>query len=1821
MNASLRRFLPFAVLMSIAVCNSPAASQAGSLKVGAAVVDVTPVQFPVLVNGGFTPRSVSKVKTRIQARAIVIQDDQQQIAIMVVDSCMLPQDLLDDVKQRVAQQTDLKPHHICISATHTHTAPAAARALGTDLDFDYVPFLREKLIQALIEANSKRQPAEMGWGSVMAPEYTALRRWVRRPDRIEVDPFDNPTVRANMHAARNLDNVTGESGPEDPELSMIAFRSPNGSPIAVLANFSMHYFGDADISADYFGLFCNGFQQQIAKQYPDSEFVAVMSHGCSGDIWRRDYRTWGGKDESTIQGFADGLRQKASDLLSTMEYQSDIQLAMEEVRLPLKYRVPDAQKLQWAERVLEEMETENPTQKFEVYAREQTYLHKLQEAEVVVQAIRLGNIGIVTTPCETYALTGLKFKKQSPFEHQMVIELANGALGYIPPPEQHVLGGYNTWPARSAGLEVTAEPKIVGMGLTLLERLSGKNRRPTAEETGSAAQKTLNQKPLAYFRMADMAGPVAVDVSGNGHHGVYEPGVCFYLDGSDRRQYTKVDVNRSAFFCGGRMHTRLDQLPQVFTLKMDVWNGLPVDARPTTGWFFSRDHSSSHTSNGIALGIGGTADGADGRLVLKLGQTDAVGGAIKLNRWQWYSIRLECEKNRVRVFLNENAEPEIDVARPASLTFPDDVFIGGRSDNDSNFEGRIDEVALIARGVDESVSSTLSPPHSNTSSKLFAGRPSTSHSLWAQPGDRQSHFVAGQLPVGHQSPAMPGRAGVPVSRATQSPFDRPPQEGGEEYSGSAEFLLCRDLNGESRVASQVQSEKSGGETAKQQSEKPASALEAIEAERGGRHWIDQETDPPRSTGQALEAFQIEDGFQIQLFASEPLVKDPVAITFDQRGDMYVVEYADYPVGQDGIGGLSRIVCLKDTNNDHHADQRIVFADGLDFAHSLMAYRDGMLVGAKTQLLHLKDTDGDGVADERTVLFDGFTPAHPQMQIGMPVWGLNNRIYCNYGPGEVTSKWDTKEKFKLPRKDFWLDPVSHEFGSTPGLGQYGNTVDRWGNRFFCTNRNPIKTDFLDRMIADRNSHHTLARSEYDVAPSGGDSKVFPLRAMKSNYLSHAGTHTSACGTTAWLGPVSSPIAKQKRLADSVFVCEPIGHLVTRTVVNSDQVPLGSERSEEHRDFLASTDAWFRPSSLQTGPDGALYLADMYRLWVEHPKFLPKEIADQIDWRAGDDRGRIYRVVAVDQQSSTSGGVPETAMDAVQLLTSENGWDRFLGQRLLVEQQPVKEREEVVAALRGLYRHAQPETRLHALATLDALSAMRSCELLRGLNNDHPRVREFAAKLAGKSVPTQVVLTALAAKATDSDARVRMRVALALRPNDRTTVINALAKLVVSDGSNEVFADALLTSCHGIESRVLSKAIKMLSASLIGVADGERIEPPVGNTPENLTVAETLNQCSPSLVRLGQAIGRSGSVEQIAVLLNVVTEEADSVSQASTVQPWQAALLDGLAAGLKRSSGKQLPRSLPALVEKTPSSLDGSVAQLSNWLQKNQRVLRDPNSSVDERVAAIRLLSWQSSAVAMKALQPLLGSTESAEVQREAVEVLLESGAESVVGEILNHWKQLRPTIRADVVQSALRRTASTSLLLAEMQAGRVGSSFLSIDQRARLLKHSNKPIRLMAEKIYPTAVSSNRMEVVRKYGSVIQQDGSAIDGVEVFKKSCSACHRVGSLGNVVGPDLTDVRNRSRLALLHEVLDPNSKVEPRFCACSIVTLDGKTLTGILVNETSDTIQLRTSGGRLEEVSRGEIEDFITSDKSLMPEGLETDITEQQMADLLTFLTQSP
>jgi hypothetical protein len=683
----------------------PTSVAQAELQVGAAAVDVTPTMFPVLVNGGMVSNSATKATSKLHARAIVLDDGRERLAIVVVDSCMMSRDFLDDVKGLAAARTKIRPERMLISATHTHTAPASMGCLGTDADPSYVPFLRVKIGDAIAEAESHLEPAQVGWAVQNAAEFTALRRWVIRPDRVIADPFGNLTVRANMHAGADHNNVTGESGPEDPDLSIISFQSLTGRPIAVLSNFSMHYFSGVEaLNADYFGYFCEGLKSRLVpNESPDHPpFVALMSHGCSGDIWRRDYTQKPPyKDQEwTVTGYAESLLNIVESGLKTIQYNAQADLAMAEARMKLNYRVPDAQRLQWAKKIVETMGDRPPKTTEEVYAREQVILDERKSTEIVVQALRIGDIAIATTPNETYALTGLKLKLRSPLPQTMVIELANGGDGYIPPPEQHVLGGYNTWAARSAGLEVQAEPKIAAAGLKLLEQVAAKPRRVYQQPTGPAAQAILDLKPVAYWRLDEMEGARAIDYSGKSHDGIYEPGVVFFLAGPKSEVFCAAsETNRAAHFAGGRVEARLAELGENYSVSLWFWNGMPSDARETAGWLFSRDRNHGVLPAGDHLGLGGTAS-APGKLIFQHGDGKPVVGQTVIERWTWAQAVLVREGPRVKVYLNGAASPEIDIEAPAN--FPagfGQLFLGGRSDNESNWEGRLDEIAVFGRAL------------------------------------------------------------------------------------------------------------------------------------------------------------------------------------------------------------------------------------------------------------------------------------------------------------------------------------------------------------------------------------------------------------------------------------------------------------------------------------------------------------------------------------------------------------------------------------------------------------------------------------------------------------------------------------------------------------------------------------------------------------------------------------------------------------------------------------------------------------------------------------------------------------------------------------------------------------------------------------------------------------------------------------------------------------------------------------------------------------------------------------------------------------------
>jgi hypothetical protein len=403
-----------------------------------------------------------------------------------------------------------------------------------------------------------------------------------------------------------------------------------------------------------------------------------MSQGTSGDQMWMDYGS--PKSDISIQAYADQVATVAWRAYQSIEYHAAPVLKMAEAKISLRRRVPDPQRLAWARDLVAQMNGAKPRNQPEVYAREQIFLDAEPARELKLQALRVGDLAITAIPNEVFAITGLKLKAQSPLSLTFNIELANGAEGYIPPPEQHKLGGYTTWPARTAGLEPEAEPKIVETLLQLLEKVASRSRKTPVENVGAYARAVLAARPEAYWRMSEFSGITAVDAAGR-HTGRYENGVAFYLPGPDAAAFSGNDVNRAVHLAGGWFTARLRRPEAAYSLEMWFWNGLANDARPTTAHLMSW--------GGDRLTIAGQGP-SQGRLMFA-----ELAGPTEIVPRTWNHVALVRDGRIVRLYLNGKTEITGDLdAQPGT-----DLFVGGRGDSVDTLEGKVDEVSVYRRAL------------------------------------------------------------------------------------------------------------------------------------------------------------------------------------------------------------------------------------------------------------------------------------------------------------------------------------------------------------------------------------------------------------------------------------------------------------------------------------------------------------------------------------------------------------------------------------------------------------------------------------------------------------------------------------------------------------------------------------------------------------------------------------------------------------------------------------------------------------------------------------------------------------------------------------------------------------------------------------------------------------------------------------------------------------------------------------------------------------------------------------------------------------------
>ncbi len=481
----------FALFVFCLIGLATTASRAGELRAGADVTDITPLptHYPISTAGSMAATFLDDTEERIHCRTLMLGDDKTLISFTLVDSCLIPRELADSARRLASAKTGIPAAHFTIAATHTHSAPTANPAFQSNPSLAYQIYLAEKIADSIAAAHARLEPAEAGWAVGENRDQVFNRRW------FVTEPYENPfgdssdEVRMNPGYDKGGGRASKPAGPVDPAIPLLAVRSSQGDkkPIGLLANYALHYVGGpprtaagkAQLSGDYFDRFANIMGAMVAPGRED--YVAILSNGTSGDINNINYAAPAPEKkyeagEKMIE-VAQSVADSAFAAYTTIKYESDLPVAVLTRDLDLGVRKPDATELARAHEIMsspEQLINGNLKPVEAIYARETLQLREYPDTvPVSLHAYRIGDLCLLTTPCETFVEIGLELKKLSPFGTTMVIELANGYNGYLPTPQQHAWGGYETWRAKSSYLETEASVKMVAAFRELFGELQG----------------------------------------------------------------------------------------------------------------------------------------------------------------------------------------------------------------------------------------------------------------------------------------------------------------------------------------------------------------------------------------------------------------------------------------------------------------------------------------------------------------------------------------------------------------------------------------------------------------------------------------------------------------------------------------------------------------------------------------------------------------------------------------------------------------------------------------------------------------------------------------------------------------------------------------------------------------------------------------------------------------------------------------------------------------------------------------------------------------------------------------------------------------------------------------------------------------------------------------------------------------------------------------------------------------------------------------------------------------------------------------------------
>jgi len=946
---------------------------------------------------------------------------------------------------------------------------------------------------------------------------------------------------------------------------------------------------------------------------------------------------------------------------------------------------------------------------------------------------------------------------------------------------------------------------------------------------------------------------------------------------------------------------------------------------------------------------------------------------------------------------------------------------------------------------------------------------------------------------------------------------------------------------------------------------------------------------PLSVTEALDAFDVAPGFRIELVAAEPLVVDPIAFCFDPAGRMIVVEMIDYSEReQDSVGRIRR---LTDRNGDGQMDHAETLAEGLSWPTAVEAFPGGVLVGAPPHLYFVPvedDASGNAVAGKPEIWFTGFSRANVQGMMNSFRWGPDLRLHgaSSSNAGDITGI-TLDEPLRLGRQDFSIDARDRAFRTVPGGAQHGMDFDAWGRKFLTSNSDHLQQALMIGNVPGRSSRYSAVPAlRRSIAADGPAADVYrssppePWRILRTHMRMTgaavgvvegggraAGYFTGATGVHLFEGdqwaPSEFPIA---------VVCDVGGNLVHRKrLVDQGLWKLG-ERIDDQSEFVRSSDTWFRPVQLGGGPDGALYIADMYREVIEHPKSLPPLIKDQVDLNSGNDRGRIWRVVAEDRpirrQTESLDQLDSGVL--VAALEHSNHWQRRTAARLLVERNAI----EQVPTLRRTVLSAQlPQARLEALAVLEHLDGGIDADLLAApLIDPHPELRKRALEIAAR---TGIALSEVQVNRLADDESIETRFTLAYA-----------APVLIPD-----------TAARNL--------------ALLQIAARDPADPWI-----LWAVEGSLGDGAIDFLRTGESVLADWPASARSVWLRAISCQVLTGGDKAAVEQLVSYLRG---ADSSTSLGNAL---LPTIIAELGGVRpDGAGLPLAQWVKEQiapglMKQAEDRDPALAKAVDRMRLVGWASPQQARELLGMLFTPFHSSPVQQAAL-VALVSNDPAAAAEILEGLSAVTPSTAELALTTLAARVEGQAAIARAIDSGKLSAESLPVDVKRMLSESRDAAVKKTIEKHLASVQSPPPGELYQTYAKSLHQDADLVQGEAVFRRVCSACHDPQPGFHRVGPDLVTVTDQPKEQILLSVLDPNREVNPKYARVQIVTIDGQVLSGIITDESDSTITLVDSQGKAFPIARGDIDELQTSPNSVMPEELNKEITPVQMRDLIAYL----